>query len=79
MDIADNPEKMGNVMELTMGQKFELEKMNRAIDSCSSIDELRSLAKTLTSAWMTQKAAIAWMIRQQIESDQFNRKQAQNE
>lgn len=62
----DNPETMGNTMELSMGQKFELEKMNRAIDSCTSVDELRSLAKTLTSAWMTQKAAIAWMIREQL-------------
>lgn len=70
METNDSPEKVGNVMELTMGQRFELEKMNRAIDSCTSVDELRSLAKTLTSAWMTQKAAIAWMIRQQIELDQ---------
>lgn len=62
----DTSEKMGNTMELSMGQRFELEKMNRAIDSCTSVDELRSLAKTLTSAWMTQKAAIAWMIRQQL-------------
>lgn len=62
----DNPETMGNTMELSMGQKFELEKMNRAIDSCTSVDELRSLAKTLTSAWMTQKAAIAWMLREQL-------------
>lgn len=63
----DNPETMGNTMELSMGQKFELEKMNRAIDSCTSVEELRSLAKTLTSAWMTQKAAIAWMMRLQLE------------
>lgn len=68
MNPDDNPEKVSSSsMELTIGQRFELEKMTRAIDSCTSLDELRSLAKTLTSAWMTQKAAIAWMLRQQLE------------
>ena len=62
-----NAETMGDTMELSMGQRFELEKMSRAIDGCDSVEELRSLAKTLTSAWMTQKAAIAWMMRRQLE------------
>lgn len=68
MNPDDKPETMHNLMELSIGQKFELEKMTRAIDNCSDIGELKSLAKQLTSAWMTQKAAIAWMIRQQADT-----------
>jgi hypothetical protein len=66
MEEKDQPQILGNAIELSMGQKFEMEKMSRAIDSCNSVEELQSLAKTLVSAWMTQKAATAWMIREQI-------------
>lgn len=51
-------------LALTMGQKFELERMQRAIDSCENLAEIKSLAKQLTTAWMTEKAAISWLIRQ---------------
>jgi hypothetical protein len=71
MNYDDKAEKVTpSVMELSMGQKFELEKMNRAIDGCDNLEELKSLTKTLTSAWMTQKAAIAWMIRQHLDEMQ---------
>lgn len=66
MENSDQPQILGSAIELSMGQKFEMEKMNRAIDSCTDVKELQSLAKTLVSAWMTQKAATAWMIREQI-------------
>ena len=64
----DTPQIMGNIMELSMGQKFEMERMNRAIDACQDMAELKSLAKRLVSAWMTQKAATAWMIREQLKT-----------
>lgn len=69
MDLDDGPQTLDDAMELSMGQKFEMEKMNRAIDGCSDVNELRSLAKTMVSAWMTQKAAIAWMIREQLRNN----------
>lgn len=69
MEIEDQPQTLGNAMELSMGQRFEMEKMNRAIDGCEDIKELKSLAKTMVSAWMTQKAAIAWMIREQLRNN----------
>lgn len=66
--LEDKPEIMNGGIELSMGQKFELEKMNRAIENCSNVEELQSLAKSLASAWMIQKAAAAWMIRQQMDN-----------
>lgn len=51
---------------LTMGQTFEIERFNRAIDATESVDKLRDLAKQLLSAWMNQKAATNWAIRQQM-------------
>ncbi len=69
MEDEDQPQTLGNTMELSMGQRFEMEKMSRAIDSCNDINELKSLTKTLVSAWMTQKAAIAWMIREQLKNN----------
>lgn len=62
----DDPEIKNDAIKLSMGQRFEMEKMNRAIDSCNSVSELQTLAKSLVSAWMTQKAATAWMIREQM-------------
>ena len=35
-------------------RQFALESQTRAIDHCSDIDELRSLAKSLLSAWYMQ-------------------------
>jgi hypothetical protein len=69
MEFEDQPQTLENTMELSMGQRFEMEKMSRAIDSCNDINELKSLTKTLVSAWMTQKAAIAWMIREQLKNN----------
>lgn len=64
----DLPITLGmGALELTMGQKFELERMQRAIDGCEDLAEIKSLAKQLTTAWMTEKAAISWLIRQMPE------------
>jgi hypothetical protein len=71
MELNDQPEIMGNSIELSMNQKFEMEKMSRVIDNCNDLAELKSLTKTLLSAWMTQKAATAWMIREQLNRKEF--------
>ena len=53
-------------IELTMGQKFEIERMNRIIDSTSDVEALRSLSKQLISAWMVQQASTVWMMKQSL-------------
>lgn len=49
---------------LTLGQKFEIEKFSREIDSSDDVAALRSIAKDLLMAWKQQQAASAWMVRQ---------------
>lgn len=51
-------------IELTTSQRFEIERMSRAIDGTSDVQALRDLSKQLLVAWMTQKAATIWAIRQ---------------
>lgn len=51
-------------IELTTAQRFEIEKMSRVIDGTSDVQVLRDLSKQLLVAWMTQKAASIWAIRQ---------------
>ncbi|MFN7901104.1 MAG: hypothetical protein ACK5N0_15865 [Synechococcaceae cyanobacterium] len=52
-------------IELSLGQRFEIERLNRAIDATADPEQLRQLAKQLLQAWHTQKAATNWMISQQ--------------
>jgi hypothetical protein len=54
--------------ELTIGQQFEIERFNRAIDATADAEQLRALAKQLLQAWHLQKAATSWVISQQDES-----------
>ena len=56
---------MSNSIELTVGQQFEMERFNRALDATTDPDQLRSLAKQLMQAWQTQKAATNWIVEQQ--------------
>lgn len=53
--------------ELTIGQQFEIERFNRAIDVTADAEQLRTLAKQLLQAWHLQKAATSWVISQQDE------------
>jgi hypothetical protein len=53
-------------LSLTLGQKFELERMSRAIDATTDPQVLRGLAKQLLEAWHSQKAATQWVMRQQL-------------
>jgi hypothetical protein len=65
-DISTEPNQP-NAIALSLTQTFELEKMQRSIDSCNDVSELKALAKQLLSAWMTQKAACLWIMRQNNE------------
>lgn len=51
-------------MELSLGQKFEIERLNRIIDGTADPAQLRAIAKQLLQAWHTQKAATQWVIKQ---------------
>jgi hypothetical protein len=53
-----------SAIEFTTSQKFEIERMSRAIDGTSDVEVLKSLAKQLLNAWMVQKAATIWAIEQ---------------
>ncbi len=57
---------MSEPIALTLGQKFELERMSRAIDATTDPQVLRGLAKQLLEAWHSQKAATQWVMRQHL-------------
>jgi hypothetical protein len=59
---------MSEPLALSLGQKFELERMSRAIDATGDAQALRGLAKQLLQAWHSQKAATQWVMRQQLDS-----------
>ncbi|MEB3322867.1 MAG: hypothetical protein VKI81_08580 [Synechococcaceae cyanobacterium] len=59
---------MSEPLALSLGQKFELERMSRAIDATGDPQALRGLAKQLLQAWHSQKAATQWVMRQQLDS-----------
>mgnify|MGYP003331301593 FL=1 len=58
---------MTEPLTLSLGQQFELERMNRAIDATADLEALQDLAKQLLMAWHSQKAATQWVMRQQLE------------
>ncbi len=49
---------------LTLGQKFEIEKFSREIETSNDLQALRSIAKDLLLAWKQQQAASDWIMRQ---------------
>ena len=51
--------------KLSIGQQFEIERFNRAIDATADAEQLKALAKQLLQAWQTQKAATQWVLSQQ--------------
>ncbi|MEB3182861.1 MAG: hypothetical protein VKN15_00550 [Cyanobacteriota bacterium] len=53
-------------LTLSLGQQFEIERMNRALDATCDPEELRGIAKQLLQAWHSQKAATQWVMRQQL-------------
>jgi hypothetical protein len=59
---------MSDPLTLSLGQKFELERMSRAIDATADLQTLQGIAKQLLQAWHSQKAATQWVMRQQLDS-----------
>ena len=59
------PSDPSPAVELSIGQQFEIERFNRAIDATADPEQLRTLAKQLLQAWHTQKAATHWVTNQQ--------------
>ena len=57
---------MSEPLALSLGQQFELERMNRAIEATADPQTLQGLAKQLLQAWHSQKAATQWVMRQQL-------------
>ncbi|MFM7268558.1 MAG: hypothetical protein ACKOZT_08230 [Cyanobium sp.] len=57
---------MTDPIALSLGQQFEIERMNRAIDATCDPEALRGIAKQLLQAWHSQKAATQWVMRQQL-------------
>ena len=53
-------------LALTASQEFEIERFSRAIDATGDVATLRAIAKQLLQAWMTQKAATKWAMRQAL-------------
>ena len=49
---------------LSVAQQFDVERMNRAIESTIDPQQLQVLAKQLLQAWHTQRAATVWITRQ---------------
>lgn len=57
---------MTEPLALSLGQQFELERMNRVIESTADVETLQDLAKQLLQAWQSQRAATQWVMRQQL-------------
>ena len=49
---------------LSFTQQFDLERMNRGIESTIDSQRLKVLAKQLIQAWHSQRAASVWVMRQ---------------
>lgn len=70
---------MGDPMDLTISQRFELERMRRTIDETSDVAELQKLAKMLLQAWQSQKAATGWMMRRGLAAPWVNARELARE
>ena len=55
---------MEEQVSLSVTQQFDLERMNRAIESTLDAHQLQVLARQLLQAWHAQRAATAWVTRQ---------------
>ena len=55
---------MEKSVNLSVSQQFDVEWMNRAIESTIDPQQLQVLAKQLLEAWHSQRAATVWITRQ---------------
>ena len=53
--------KMEEIIGLSVTQQFDVERMNRAIESTIDPQQLQVLAKRLLQAWHSQRAATVWI------------------
>ena len=51
-------------VSLSVAQQFDVERMNRAIESTLDPQTLQVVAKQLLQAWHSQRAATVWVMRQ---------------
>ena len=51
-------------LALTDSQKFEIERFSRVIDTTHDVAVLKTIASQLLKAWMAQKAATVWAMKQ---------------
>ena len=56
--------KMEEAIGLSVTQQFDVERMNRAIESTIDPQQLQVLAKQLLQVWHSQRAATVWITRQ---------------
>jgi hypothetical protein len=63
MATADQPQ---HAIQLSMAQRFEIERLSRALDATTDVATLQAMAKQLLQAWQTQRAATQWVMRQQL-------------
>jgi hypothetical protein len=57
-------------MELSVAQRFEIERIGRAIDATTDVATLQGIAKQLLHTWQVQRAATTWMMRQTLPRQQ---------
>ena len=55
---------MEKSVNLSVSQQFDVERMNRVIESTIDPQQLQVLAKQLLQAWHSQRAATVWVMRQ---------------
>ena len=55
---------MEKSVSLSVAQQFDVERMNRAIESTLDAQTLQVIAKQLLQAWHSQRAATVWVMRQ---------------
>ena len=53
-------------LELSLTQLYEIERLGRAIEELDDIGQLKEICKQMLRAWMTQKAACNWLMRQNL-------------
>ena len=56
--------RMEKAIGLSVSQQFDVERMNRAIESTIDPQQLQVLAKQLLQAWHSQRAATVWITRE---------------
>jgi hypothetical protein len=57
-------EPAASTFKLSLSQKFQLERSNRAIDDCQDMEKLKKIAKMMAQAYFGQLAANAWAIKE---------------